>query len=229
MRLRAGTSGYSYAAWKGSFYPEKLPAKEMLSYYAARFSTVEINGSFYRLPSVSTLKDWAASVPPDFLFSLKAPGAITHRKWSDATAGAVREFLSATSALGNRLGPLLFQFPPYLKKDLLLISNLINVTGAQTSIAVEFRHPSWFDDATFGLLRKNKIPLVYNDDDVKKMPFVGTAKWGYLRLRRTEYADRQLHDVLRQSEKQNWREVFVYFKHEDKATAPALVRRLTAL
>lgn len=227
MNCYVGTSGYSYPKWKGSFYPAKLPAKQMLSFYAARFRTVEINSTFYRPPVVSVLEGWASQVPADFRFVLKAPQAITHiRRLADA-GELVASLLEAAGTLRERLGPILFQLPPNLKKDVSRLRAFLALLPAGCRAALEFRHPSWFDVEVFGLLRDHQSALCIADAaDELAMPLVPTADWGYLRLRRPDYTDADLASWAARLKAQRWRDCFVFFKHEDSGQGPQLAARL---
>src|SRR5262245_52862213 len=193
MNLYVGTSGYSYKEWKGPFYPKDLPVKQMLRFYGARFRTAEINNTFYHLPAASALEAWAGEVRTDFQFALKAPQHITHRKRLKDTGDAVSNVLKVAGVLQKRLGPLLFQLPPNFKKDVPRLSAFLALLPAQCRAAFEFRHPSWFDDEVFGLLRAHQAALcIAEAEDDREVPFVATAAWGYLRLRRPEYDDAAL-------------------------------------
>ena len=230
MIHRVGTSGYSYPKWKGSFYPAKLSAKQMLGYYATRFGSVEINNTFYRPPAVPVLEAWAAQVPAGFRFVLKAPQEITHHKQLVGVEGAVTSFLDAAGTLNERLGAVLFQLPPNFKKDVPRLRGLLDLLPAGCRAALEFRHPSWFDDETFTLLRSHNAALCVADaDDDLEVPFVATADWGYLRLRRAEYDDTALGAWAKRIKTQPWRECFVFFKHEDTGTGPRFAVRLVEL
>jgi uncharacterized protein YecE (DUF72 family) len=230
MNLYVGTSGYSYKEWKGSFYPDDLPAKGMLHYYGERFRTVEINNTFYRMPSVLVLEAWAGDVPADFKFVIKASRQITHMKRLKDAAVSVSYLLEAAGALKDRLGPLLFQLPPNLKKDAPRLSEFLALLPTQRRTAFEFRHPSWFDEEVFGLLRDHQAALcIAEADNDLEVPFVSTADWGYLRLRRLDYGDAEMKDRLKLVREQSWRDVFVFFKHEDKGTAPLMARRFLEL
>src|SRR5712692_9776474 len=188
MKLHVGTSGYSYKEWKGNFYPEKLPAKEMLSYYASRLPAVEINNTFYRLPQASMLENWKAQVPAGFRFSLKASQRITHFKRLKNAGDETAYLLKTASVLGERLGVVLFQLPPNMKKDAERLKCFIELLPAEVRAAFEFRHESWFDDEVLGLLRDREHALVVSDTDERPLSeIVSTAPWGYLRLRRTAY------------------------------------------
>src|SRR5881394_1123722 len=151
MNLYVGTSGFSYKEWKGPFYPEDLPEKQMLRFYGERFRTVEINNTFYRMPKESVLDAWANEVPADFKFVLKAPQRITHMQRLKDAADSVSYLLKVAVALKERLGPLLFQLPPYFKKDAARLRDFLDLLPREPRSAFEFRHPSWFDDEIFGM------------------------------------------------------------------------------
>jgi uncharacterized protein YecE (DUF72 family) len=227
MNFYVGTSGYSYPEWKGSFYPAKLPAKEMLSFYAARFRAVEINNTFYRAPVASTLRAWAEQVPADFRFVLKAPQEITHVRRLAGAEGSVSSLLEVAGTLKERLGPLLFQLPPNFKKDVPRLRTFLALLMPGHHAAMEFRHPSWFDDEVFGLLREHQAALCVADaEDDLEVPFVATADWGYLRLRRPDYDGKALKAWAARMKAQPWRDCFVFFKHEDAGKGPQLASRL---
>ena len=230
MSLYVGTSGYSYPEWKGSFYPEDLPAKRMLNYYGSQFRTVEINNTFHRMPKVSLLESWGAEVPADFRFVLKAPQSITHFQRLKDVDDPVSYLFDVAGALKERLGALLFQLPPSLKKDLPLLRDFLALLPPGRRAALQFRHRSWLDDEVFGLLRKNSVALCIADlQDDLEIPFVATADWGYPRLRRPDYGDAELKRWGALVRGQNWSDVFVFFKHEDSARGPLLARRFLAL
>jgi uncharacterized protein YecE (DUF72 family) len=230
MNFYVGTSGYSYPEWKGSFYPAKMPARQMLGFYAARFRTVEINNTFYRPPAPSVLEAWAAQAPAEFRFVLKAPNEITHGRRLQDVGESVSSFLAAAGTLGERLGALLFQLPPYFKKDVPRLRALLGLLAPGGRAAVEFRHPSWFDDEVFGLLRDHRAGLCVADaEDDLEVPFVATADWGYLRLRRPDYDDAALTAWAARMKAQAWRDCFVFFKHEDAGKGPQMAVRLLGL
>jgi uncharacterized protein YecE (DUF72 family) len=230
MTLHVGTSGYSYKEWKGSFYPEKIPAKEMLSYYSQRLSTVEINATFYRMPQVSMLENWKQQVPVNFRFSLKASQRITHFKRLKDTEDEIKYFLETASVLGDQLGVVLFQMPPNMKKDLPRLETFLTQLPATTPAAFEFRHPTWFEDDVLELLRSQNRPLVVSDtDDLPASHIDKTADWGYLRLRRVNYSEENLLDWASRIRDQNWKETFVFFKHEDEGTGPKLAAQFIKL
>ena len=230
MQFFVGTSGYSYKEWKGSFYPEKLQQKEMLRYYAERFAAVEINGSFYRMPSAANLKSWAEEVPAGFQFAFKAPQAITHFKRLKDAEEATEKFCEETAVLKLRRGPLLFGLHPNHQKDVLRLQTFLRQLTNGVRIAFEFRHASWFDDEVFDCLRAHRVALCINDED--KSPWaelVETTDWGYLRLRREAYTDQSLTAWIKQLKGQKWKEAYVFFKHEDTGTGPKLAARFLEL
>ncbi len=230
MNFYVGTSGYSYPEWKGSFYPAKLPAREMLGFYAARFRTVEINNTFYRAPTASTLRAWAEQVPTNFRFAFKAPQKITHVRRLKGVGELVASLLEVTGTLKERLGPLLFQLPPNFKKDVPRLRAFLTLLTPDYRAALEFRHPSWFDEEVLGLLRKHRAALCVADaDDDLEVPFVATADWGYLRLRRPDYDAAALKMWAARMQAQSWRDCFVFFKHEDAGKGPQLASRLLEL
>ena len=232
MRIRAGTSGFSYKEWKGPFYPEKLPNKDMLAFYAERLSTVEINNTFYRMPKPSMLEGWAEKVPDDFVFVLKASRRITHsgRLKEEEVRDSVDYLWNVAAALGSHLGPILFQLPPFLKKDVARLASFISILPDGLRAAFEFRHESWFADDTYHALQAGGQSLCLADTDKMESPeIVSTTDWGYLRLRREDYTDEALRAWKSVMAKQAWNEAFVFFKHEDEGAAPRLAQRLLSL
>ena len=229
MQFFVGTSGYSYKEWKGSFYPSKLSQKEMLTYYAQRFGMVEINNSFYKMPSTDILKSWARQVPDAFRFAFKAPQAITHWKRLKDAAEVTKQFLEVTALLGRRRGPLLFQLPPNFKKDLPRLKAFLAGLGKKVQAAFEFRHPSWFDDAVYDCLRARGCALCIADTDDFTCPVVSTTRWCYARLRRERYTDKDLRNWIKKLESQPGDECFVFFKHEEKGNGPKFAARFIEL
>jgi uncharacterized protein YecE (DUF72 family) len=230
MQLFVGTSGYSYPKWKGSFYPKNLPSKEMLSYYAERFGAVEINSSFYRMPSASTLESWAKEVPRGFQFTFKAPQAITHFKRLKDAAEPTKTFFRETAALKSRRGPLLFGLHPNHKKDISRLRDFLQHLDRKAQVAFEFRHPSWLDDEVIDCLKAKRCALcVADDNEIPLAPLVNTAGWGYVRLRRAAYTARQLREWIEKLRSQNWSKAYVFFKHEDTGTGPKLAARFLEL
>jgi uncharacterized protein YecE (DUF72 family) len=229
MQLRAGTSGYSYKEWLGHFYPDKLPAGEMLRYYAERFPTVEINNTFYRMPATAMLAQWLQQVPDDFDFTLKAPRRITHDQRLRESEANVAEFLRRAETLGPKLGVLLFQLPLYLKKDLVRLKDFLALLPAGKRIAFEFRNASWQDDEVYEVLRERGAILCVTDNDEGETPFVTTADCGYVRLRRTHYDDGELSAWAERVAARSLPRTYVYFMHEDEALGTRFARRLTEL
>jgi uncharacterized protein YecE (DUF72 family) len=230
VRVLVGTSGYSYKPWKGRFYPEKLPDAEMLSFYAQRFPTVEINNTFYRMPAAAMVSRWAEQTPAGFTFVLKAPQRITHQKRLHDVGDDVAYFLDTAAALGPKLGPVLYQLPPYQKKDLERLKRFLDGLPARPPAAVEFRHASWFEEDVYAVLREHGAALCQADTDDEEQPgpreVVPTTSWGYLRLRRARYSDEELTAWAGRARAQAWTEAYVFFKHEDEARGPDLAERL---
>lgn len=230
MNLYVGTSGYAYKEWKGSFYPGDLPAKRMLHYYGEHFRTVEINNTFYRMPTAALLQAWAAEVPADFRFVLKASLRITHQHRLVDADEDVGYLLDVADTLGKRLGALLFQLPPTLKKDVARLDAFLALLPPPHRAAFEFRHPSWFDDEVFGLLRAHQAALcIAEAEGDLEVPVVATADWGYLRLRRPDYDDAELQVWAHRVQQQDWRDAFVFFKHEEAGRGPQLAQRFLQL
>lgn len=230
MNLHVGTSGYSYKEWKGNFYPEDLPAKQMLSYYSRRLPAVEINNTFYRLPQPGMIENWKTQVPAGFRFSIKATQRITHIKRLNNCAEETKYLLDTAALLEERLGVVLFQLPPNMKKDSERLRTFLTLISEPLRAAFEFRHESWFDDETYALLRAKDCALVVSDTDEKPLTeVIGTATWGYLRLRRTSYQENDLVEWMKRVQNQKWKDAFVFFKHEDEGTGPKLAARFVEI
>ena len=226
--VRIGTSGYSYAEWKGNFYPEKMAAKDMLRFYAERFPTVEINNTFYRMPTEALLKGWAERVPENFTFVIKASKRITHDRRLKDCGELLTYLVQVTSTLGSRLGPLLFQLPPNFKKDVPRLKSFFEEMPERRRVAVEFRHASWFDDEVYETLRGQRAALCVADTgEEPAAPLVATTDWGYLRLRREDFSDKDLRDWARRIREQPWGDAYVFLKHEEEGKGPKLAARLT--
>lgn len=230
MELYVGTSGYSYKEWKGSFYPEDLPAKQMLKYYGERFRTCEINNTFYRLPTEAVLEGWAAEVPDDFRFVLKASQKITHIQRLKGVEDTLAYLLTVAKVLRERLGPLLFQLPPNMKKDAGRLRDFLALLPRERKAAFEFRNQTWFDDEVLSLLREHGAVLcIAEAEEGMDVPFVSTAAWGYLRLRMPEYTDADLAAWWKKVTDAGWGEAYVFFKHEDEGKGPAMAKRFLEL
>jgi uncharacterized protein YecE (DUF72 family) len=231
MRVLVGTSGYSYKEWKGSFYPDDLPATKMLSFYADRFDTVEINNTFYRMPDPKTVERWGTEVRDGFTFILKAPQRITHQKRLGDVADDLHFFYETAALLGPKLGPVLYQLPPFAKKDAGRLRDFVRRLPRDRRAAFEFRHASWFDDEIRDILREYDAALCAADTDEVADPetvLTPTASWGYLRLRRTEYDEGGIAAWAERVKRQNWSEAFVFFKHEDEGKGPKFAEAFRA-
>ncbi len=229
MRVLCGTSGFSYTEWRGRFYPPDLDAAEMLGFYASRLGTVEINNTFYQTPKADLLQRWASAVNPGFRFALKASRRISHvRRLKDASE-EVGYFFYAAEALGEKLGPVLFQLPPFARKDAGVLREFFATLPKTARAAFEFRHPSWFDDEVFGILSEHGAALCGGDSDDgdRSPPFVATAKFGYLRLRAPSYDAASLGTWSERILAQPFDEAYVYLKHE--ALGPAYAGFLEAV
>jgi uncharacterized protein YecE (DUF72 family) len=227
--MLTGTSGYSYKEWLGRFYPEKLPADQMLRHYATRLPTVEINNTFYRMPAMPLLEGWAQEVPAGFAFTLKAPRRITHIKRLKDAAPVVAELVRRAGALGDKLGMILFQCPPTLRKDLPRLRDFLDALPDRLRVALEFRHDSWHDDEVYAALRARGAALCVAEDDSGSTPFVCTSGDAYLRLRRSRYDDGDLRAWIDRLSAQPLERAWVYFKHEDEAVAPLFAGRFAEL
>jgi uncharacterized protein YecE (DUF72 family) len=223
-----GTSGYNYPEWKGSFYPETLPAAKMLPYYAERFPTVEINYTFYRAPSEKILQGWDAATPDRFKLTLKAPKRITHDARLRDCADRVRQFLETAAVLGPKLGVLLFQLPPNLKKDVALFDAFLDAFPPRVCAAFEFRHVSWLDEEIYARLRARNLALCVADSEKLSTPVEVTADYAYFRLRDEGYGQADIERWARVIEERTrqCRDVYVYFKHEESGKGPEFARTL---
>jgi uncharacterized protein YecE (DUF72 family) len=201
----------------------------MLAFYGERFTSVEINYTFYRMPTNRILTNWSAEVPDRFRFALKAPRRITHDQRLRSVEDTLASFCSIAKTLGPKLGPLLFQLPPFMKKDVELLEVFLHELPPGLRPVVEFRHASWLCDETYEVLRRFGVALCLADSEERTTPVEATAPFGYLRLRRTDYDDAALADWAGRVASAGWNEVFVYFKHEEKGAGPAFATRFTAL
>jgi uncharacterized protein YecE (DUF72 family) len=230
MKTWIGTSGFQYTEWKGNFYPEDLPTSKMLSYFAERLSTTEINYTFHRIPAPKTIENWKAQTPENFRFALKAPQKITHFAKLRDCQDTLSYFCRVISDLGPRLGPVLFQLPPNFKKSAEVLDSFLRELPTIRA-AFEFRHESWLDEEIFSLLRSRNLALCLADTEKLAAPKEVTADYGYLRLRREDYTS---EDVARWTEfvrqqAGHWQEAFVYFKHEEAGIGPRLAWEMTDL
>jgi uncharacterized protein YecE (DUF72 family) len=226
--IHVGTSGYNYPEWKGTFYPDNLAASKMLAYYAERFSTVEINYTFYRMPTAALVAGWAAQVPADFKFTLKAPKRITHDRRLRDVADPVRGFCEAAAELGSRLGAMLFQLAPNFKKDLTVFDDFLAVLPPRLFAAFEFRHDSWLDEEVYARLRSRNLALCIADSEKRTTPVMSTADYAYFRLRDEGYTEQHIAewaDRVRELSAQ-CRDIYVYFKHEEEGKGPEFGRML---
>lgn len=227
-RVMVGTSGYNYPQWRGTFYPEKFSSDKMLPYYAERFSTVEINYTFYRLPNEKLLAGWSAATPPHFSFTLKAPRRITHDAKLQRCEDLVQAFCRTARTLGPKLAVLLFQLPPTFKKNAAVLRSFVELLPEGTRAAFEFRHGSWLDAEVYDILRSRNLALCVADSEKMSTPVEITADYGYFRLRDEGY---QQPDIERWAETIRdlaVPDVFVYFKHEEQGLGPDFAARLIA-
>jgi uncharacterized protein YecE (DUF72 family) len=230
MKLWVGTSGYSYKEWKGSFYPQDMPDKDMLATYARQLPAVEINNTFYRLPTPTLLESWAKQVPKNFRFVLKASRRITHIKRLVGCEEETEYLFKTAQTLGERLGAILFQLPPFLRKDVPRLVEFLRLVPNNCKAAFEFRHESWFEKDVYDPLKEKECALCFADtEDNKLEALVSTASWGYLRLRKPEYGEKELKGWVAKVGKQGWDEAFIFFKHEDGGVGPKLAHRFLEL
>ncbi len=223
-----GTSGFQYPEWRGTFYPDKFPPAKMLPYYAERFSTTEVNYTFYRIPNSKTIGTWDTSTPEHFRFGLKAPQKVTHIARLRNCQEHMGIFQRVVSGLGSKLGPVLFQLPPNFKKDAIVLNDFLGALPDGFRVAFEFRHSSWFDDEIFAQLQNHNAALCIAESSDLVTPNVVTTDYGYLRLRREDY---EKADIVRwadfiRTQKERWSHSFVYFKHEESGTGPKLAAQL---
>ncbi|HTG81546.1 MAG TPA: DUF72 domain-containing protein [Geobacteraceae bacterium] len=221
MKFHVGTSGYGYKEWKGVFYPEKISPKEMLRFYGERLTAVEINYTFYHMPTERILASWAEQVPDGFAFALKAPQVVTHLKQLRNVGEEADYFFRTAAVLGEKLGAVLFQFPKSFRADLPVLEDFLRLIPRGVHCAFEFRSPTWLAAGMPDLLRDRGHSLCTADTDEKPaQEIVGTAPWGYLRLRRTDYTDADLAQWLERMGAQRWERAFVFFKHEEEGAEP---------
>jgi len=221
MKIHVGTSGYGYKEWKGIFYPDKISPKEMLRFYAERLNAVEINYTFYHMPTVGGLTSWAEQVPDEFTFALKAPQVITHLKQLRNVGEECEYFFRTLSVLERKLGPALFQFPKSFRANRPVLEQFLTLIPDTMHCAFEFRSPTWLADEILDLLREKGCSLCTADaDETSAHEIISTAPWGYLRLRRSDYTDADLSQWLERILSQEWERAFVFFKHEEEDKGP---------
>ncbi len=227
MRYLIGTSGYNYPEWRGSFYPEKFPTSKMLAFYAERFSTVEVNYTFYRMPTPPLLEGWAKGTPEGFTFTLKAPRRITHDAKLQRCEELTHVFCQTATTLGPKLGVLLFQLPPTFKRNDDVLAAFVDRLPEGTRAAFEFRHESWHDESVFDCLRRKNIALCVADSEKMSTPVVVTADYAYFRLRDEGYQDA---DIGRWgstiSALGGVQTAYIYFKHEEEGKGPLFAAAL---
>jgi uncharacterized protein YecE (DUF72 family) len=229
-RFWIGTSGYGYKEWRGPFYPAEIAEPEMLKFYSERLSSVELNYTFYRTPTVRTVQAWGKETPEHFTFSLKAPRRITHDLRLRDTGDLLGYFVDTSKVLKHRLGVALFQLPPFLKKDLSRLEDFLHQVPPGYRAAFEFRNATWFSDDVYECLRRFNIAMCISDREERSAPFEATADYGYFRLRRPDYTEAELTDwAQRLADASDWQDTFVYFKQEQEGRGAALALRLQQL
>ena len=230
MSLYVGTSGYSYKEWKGKFYPDTIPAKDMLSYYAAHFQAVELNNTFYRMPQQSMIETWKTQVPDNFRFTMKASQLITHFKKLKDAARETKIMLQRYAAFDDRMGAVLYRLPPDMKKDIKRLETFLKHLPADPPAAFQLEDPTWLDDDVFALLRSHNRALSVTDTDEMPLNHIEkTADWGYVRLRRVSYSKPALKKWIARVQDQEWTNTYVFFKHEDEGTGPKLAAQFLKL
>jgi uncharacterized protein YecE (DUF72 family) len=230
MKIYVGASGYGYKEWKGVFYPEKISPKEMLRFYSERFNAVEINNTFYRMPTENVLLSWAEQVPHGFVFAVKAPQVLTHIKRLENVEDETKYLFRTLSVLGDKLGPVLFQFPKSFRADAQILGGFLLHIPRTMPCAFEFRSPSWLTASILDLLRERGCSLCIADSDENPTnEIISTAPWGYIRLRRSDYSDRELLQWKERILAQGWEKTFVFCKHEEETEGPLMAIRFHEL
>ncbi len=230
MQWHIGTSGFSYAEWKGAFYPAAIKNDAMLAFYATRLGAVELNNTFYRMPRAEVVAKWAAQVPDAFRFAVKAPQRLTWTHKLRDCAEPLGWLFAAIEPLGPRLGCVFYQVPKFVRKDLEVLTTFLALQRPGVPVAFEFAHPSWLDDDAIAVLRQHDAAVVLSDKDGADTPaLIDTGTWGYLRLRRAEYGDDDLRGWRQRIGERGWQRCFLFFKHEDSCAGPALAERFAAL
>ncbi|MBS0661193.1 MAG: DUF72 domain-containing protein [Verrucomicrobia bacterium] len=230
MKIWLGISGFQYPEWKGKFYPEKLSTARMLTYYAERLSSTEINYTFRSLPTANTVARWVDETPADFRFALKAPQRVTHFAKLKECGEIMSVFAQACANLGAKLGPVLYQLPPTFKADAPRLADFLASLPPGLRAAFEFRHASWHTDEVFSILRQHRAALCLAESEDGMTPREVTADFGYLRLRRTDYSAADLAGwaAFLQAQAGHWQDAFVYFRHEETCVGPGFAAGLKA-
>lgn len=231
MRTWIGTSGFQYPEWKGGFYPADLSVAKMLGYYSERFSTTEINYTFRQIPKETTVAKWVAGTPEEFRFTFKAPKKVTHFAKLRNCGDTMRYFHQIMGGLGDKRSAVLLQLPPNVEKDTEVLADFLAELPQEMRAAFEFRHESWFDDEVYALLEKQNAALCLAESADLVTPRKVTADFGYLRLRREDYADADLEDwaAFVKKQKRKWGEVYVYFKHEEEGVGPVFAEKFKGM
>jgi len=229
MQRLIGTSGFSYKEWRGIFYPPDLPVTAMLSHYAGRLNAVEINNTFYRLPKASLLESWAGQVPEHFRFSIKASRRITHMKRLRNAESETEYLFRTVETLGERLGVVFFQLPPFLAKDPERLDHFAAGVPKTLRVAFQFKNPSWNDPEVVEVLRRHGIAWCITDEDNPDPPFHVTAGFGYLRLRKEQYSQEELEAWSHRINASPWDRAFVFFKDDEKAFGPGFAETFLKL
>jgi len=229
-RFHVGTSGFSYDEWRPAFYPDDLKKDAMLSFYAERLPAVELNNTFYRMPSGKLCGKWASEVPDGFCFAVKASQRITWTQKLKDCGELLGVLFGAVAALGQKLGCVFYQLPKWVKKDVALLQDFVAQQQAGVKVAFEFANAGWLEDDALAVLRQHDAALVLSDKDDASVPeLVDTGSWGYLRLRRAVYTDDDLRQWRDRIAARGWQQAFVFFKHEDACAGPALAKRFLEL
>lgn len=227
MKYYVGCSGWHYEHWRGLYYPQDLPRPEWLSFYAGQFDTVELNNSFYRVPSEKAFAAWREGTPEDFVFAVKMSRFVTHVKRLKNLGSAVEDFLARASALGGKLGPVLYQLPPSMKRNDEVLQSFLSSLPARHMHTIEFRHESWIDEAVFGILRRHNVALCVFDMPGVSCPLVATADFAYVRFHGSErlysscYSEKELARWARGIARlgQDLKAAYIYFNNDAMAFA----------
>jgi len=225
-RIRIGTSGFSYKEWRPAFYPADLPEREFLHFYATRFTSVEIDSTFYRMPNAKTIDAWKNATPEDFQFAVKMSQQITHKEQLRVPSDALKYLLGIVPRLEHRLGYVLVQLPPYYKCDLGKLTVFLSVVTPVVRTAIEFRNDTWCRDSTYDVLRHHGAALCIYDGDDRQSPIETTAPFTCVRLRRSQYDAARREEWLQRIH--GWADagldVYAYLKHEDNPDAPRIAQ-----